>query len=157
MDLDFSGLMNLKPQDQEPEELMKKVPAIFHAIEFDSATGPAEVPDYHMIDYRDIPVEKPQRSRNKASGTKKPDPFTKQRANEEQYKKELAAMAEKIKNSEKVKTEITIGIQKGAPLEDLFIKALECIADLSGDEVFRNLNTNAARAVYGPNQYEIPL
>ena len=49
-------------------------------------------------------------------------------------------MADNINKSEKLRVEITKGIKRNDPIDELFIAALKCISLMTGDEVFYNQN-----------------
>lgn len=59
-----------------------------------------------------------------------------------------AAYQANIKKSETLRSRITIGIQQGAPLIDLLLQAIECIATMTDDKAFLTINTEALNAMH---------
>jgi hypothetical protein len=54
----------------------------------------------------------------------------------------------KIKSGQ-LTSEITKGIQAGEKIENLFLKAIECISLMTGDSLFYELNKSNVKKVYG--------
>ena len=59
-----------------------------------------------------------------------------------------AAHQEAIIKSGQLTSEITKGIRAGEKLENLFLKAIECISLMTGDKLFYELNKNNLKNTY---------
>lgn len=64
---------------------------------------------------------------------------------------------ENIKRSELLRAEITKGIQEGADVYGLLLKALEAISSMTGDKVFFEANKEALLSVYGALGHDAPI
>lgn len=64
---------------------------------------------------------------------------------------------ENIRAAEQLRVEIIKGIKAGIDLYILFLKALDCISRMTGDQLYYDMNEAQARATYGALGHSTPI
>ena len=68
-----------------------------------------------------------------------------------------AAHQEAIMKSGQLASDITKGVQAGEKLENLFLKAIECISLMTGNSLFYELNKSNLKHIYGIDIESAPI